>query len=211
MLALLCSAVLAQGPMQELSTGEAIKAALEQGALPAAITGTLERQALRKGPKAGLGTVLVTDDGATVWVSYASPPEGWELMVGKFVRVEGTLAPQSSATAQSLMAPHLVKPRAPVEVPRDVLKLIGKHVRLVGVAQNAKGGAVVLVNGSPVYVAGKSEWPEALRGKRVSLGGRLAKESYLPEATVSPRGEVSQGTSGGAQTVLRDASEPTAF
>ncbi len=194
--------------MTELTTGDAIDAQLKKSSSgPAAVIGTLERISVRK----GLGTALVTDDGKAVWISYGAPPAGWEPLLGKYVRVEGTLASQRSASPESMMAPHLNAPAMPVEVPREVLKLVGKRVRLVGVAENAKGGAVVLVGTSPVYIAGKDAWPETMRTKRVSLGGTLVREQYLPEATVSPKGEVSQGTSGGSQTVLRDATEATAF
>ena len=194
--------------MTEFTTGAAIEAQLKKNSsAPAAVVGTLERISVRK----GLGTALVTDDGKAVWISYGAPPTGWEPLLGKYVRVEGTLASQRSASPESMNAPHLNAPAMPVEVPRDVLKLVGKKVRLVGVAENAKGGAVVLVGKSPVYIAGKGAWPETLRTKRVSLGGTLTHEQYLPEATVSPKGEVSQGTSGGSQTVLRDATDATTF
>lgn len=194
--------------MTEFTTGAAIDAQLKKSSSgPAAVVGTLERISVRK----GLGTALVTDDGKAVWISYGAPPAGWEPLLGKYVRVEGTLASQRSASPESMNAPHLNAPAMPVEVPREVLKLVGQRVRLVGIAQNAKGGAVVLIGDVPVYIAGKDAWPEALRTKRVSLGGTLVNEQYLPVATVSPKGEVSQGTSGGSQTVLRDASDATTF
>ena len=208
MFALLVTAVLAGEPMTDFTTGEALEAQLKKtGGAPAAVIGTLERIAVRK----GLGTAVVMDDGKAVWISYGAPPLGWAPLLGKYVRVEGTLASQQSASPQSMLAAHLNNPGKPVEVPRDVLMLVGKRVRLVGIAENAKGGAVLLVGTSPVYVAGKDSWPEAMRTKRVSLGGTLVREQYLPVATVSPTGEVSQGTGGGSQTVLRDASEATAF
>lgn len=208
MFALVVAAVLAGEPMTEFTTGDGIEAQLKKSsASPAAVIGTLERISVRK----SLGTALVTDDGKAVWISYGAPPAGWEPLLGKYVRVEGTLASQRSASPESMMAPHLNSPGTPVEVRREILKLIGKRVRLVGVAENAKGGAVVLIGNSPVYIAGKDAWPEALRTKRVSLGGTLVNEQYLPVATVSPKGEVSQGTTGGSQTVLRDATEATAF
>lgn len=211
MFALLVTAVLAGEPMTDFTTGDAIEAQLKSGGGPAAVTGTLERVTMGKGKKSWLGTALVTDDGKPVWLTYSAPPVGWEPMLGKYVRIVGTLARQTSTTQQSLMAPHLLKPELPIEVPRDVLKQLGTQVRLVGIAENAKGGAVVLVGNTPVYIVGKDSWPEALRTKRVSLGGRLVNEKYLPEATVSPKGELSQGTAGGTQTVLRDATEATAF
>lgn len=210
MVALLVAVLLGGGPMVEHSGGASIKAALETGGGRAALTGTLERVTMGKGGKSWLGTALVLDDGTVVWLSYNTPPKGWEPLLGKFLRVEGTLAGQSSHTVQSLLAPHLNAPGTPVEVKRPLTSLVGKTVRLSGVAENAKGGAVLLVDGTPLYVAGRDAWGDELRGKRVSLGGRLVNERYLPEATVNAKGEISQGVEkGSTDYVLRDVTEAT--
>ncbi len=74
-------------------------------------------------------------------------------------------------------------------------------VRLVGVAQDAKGGAVVLIEGAPVYLEGVDAWPEGLRGAVVRVvGATMAQRPYLPEATVGPDGAVSQGVEPGTES-----------
>lgn len=205
MLTLLVAAVLNEEPTM-LTSGPAVEAQLGSRVW---VSGTVER--VSTGRKA-LGTALVFDDGTAVWLTYGAPPEGWEAVLGKFVRVEGTLQRQSAASPQSMMAPHLVSLGKPVEVKRALSTLLDQTIRLVGTADDAKGGAVVLVDGTPVYVAKKASWPEALRSKRISLGGKLTRTQYLPQATVNAKGEIAQGTTGASTDyVLRDATEPTAF
>lgn len=213
MLTLLVAAVLTGGPMTVITTGAAVDAQLEGRGARVLLEGTLERATMSKGGKSWLGTALVLDDGKVVWVTYGPPPEGWEPLLGKFLRVEAALSKQSSTTEQALLAPHLVSPGTPAEVKRALSSLVGKPVRLVGLAENAKGGAVVLVDGSPVYVAKLDAWPAELSKKRVGLGGRLVNTKYLPEATVNAKGEISQGTApgGGGQYVLEGATPATAF
>jgi hypothetical protein len=176
------------------------------------LLGTVERVPMEKGPKRWLGTGIVVDDGEVVWLSYGAPPAGWEPLVGSFVRVEGTLAMTLSTTEQSLIAPHLLTPGAPTALKRELANLVDKPVRLVGTAENAKGGAVLLVGDTPVYVAKRSAWSAAELHHRVSLGGQLVRAKFLPEATVNAKGEVSQGVApGSSQYVLRDATTPTVF
>lgn len=193
-----------------LTTGPAVEAQLEAGKAPVALGGTVER--VSTGKKGALGTAVVLDDGTVVWLTYGPPPEGWEPLLGKFVHVEGTLQGQSPASPQSMMAPHLASLGKPVIVKRELSTLVDQTIRLVGTAENAKGGAVVMVDGTPVFVAKKDAWPDALRTKRVSLGGKLTRSQHLPQATVNAKGEISQGTTGASNDyVLRDATGPTAF
>lgn len=209
MLTLLLAAVL-NGEPPMLTTGPAVEAQLKVGPSRVTLQGTVER--VPTGKKGALGTAVVLDDGTAVWLGYGAPPEGWEPLLGAFVRVDGTLQSQSPASPQSMMAPHLASPGKPVAVKRELSKLVDQTVRLVGTAENAKGGAVVLVEGQPVYVEKKESWPDTLRGKRVGLGGRLTRAQYLPQATVNAKGEISQGTTGASSDyVLRSPSEPTAF
>jgi hypothetical protein len=210
MVPLLLASLLSGTPMPVLTTGDAVDAQLKENRERVTVEGTLERVSMGKGSKTWLGTALVLDDGKVVWLTYAAPPAGWEVLLGKFLRVEGVLARQSSATAQSLVAPHLLSPGKPAEVARTLASLEGRPVRLAGVAENAKGGAVLLVNDEPVYVARRDSWPLGLTKQRISLGGRLVRKQYLPEATVNAKGEISQGTAAGStQHVLENASEPT--
>lgn len=209
MLTLLVAAVL-NGEPPMLTTGPAVEAQLKVGPSRVTLQGTVERVPM--GKKGALGTAVVFDDGTAVWLVYGAPPEGWEPLLGAFVRVDGTLQSQSPVSPQSMMAPHLASLGKPVIVKRELPTLVDQPIRLVGTAENAKGGAVVMVDGTPVYVAKKDSWPDALRTKRVSLGGRLTRSQHLPQATVNAKGEISQGTTRASNDyVLRDATEPTAF
>lgn len=80
----------------------------------------------------------------------------------------------------------------------------GLEVRLTGLAKNAKGGAVLLVNGAPVYLEHLAQWPAAALDTQVEASGELVDLALLPEATTAENGEVSQGTTPGTtQRVLR--------
>ncbi|MER2564156.1 MAG: hypothetical protein ABTQ32_25725 [Myxococcaceae bacterium] len=209
MLTLLVAAVL-NGEPPMFTSGPAVEAQLKAGKAPVSLGGTVER--VTTGKKGTLGTAIVLDDGTVVWLGYGAPPKGWEPLLGKFVHVEGTLQSQSPASPQSMMAPHLASPGKPIVVKRELSKLVDQPIRLVGTAENTKGGAVVLVEGQPVYIEKKESWPDTLRGKRVGLGGNLTRAQHLPQATVNAKGEISQGTTGASsEYVLRAPTEPTAF
>lgn len=75
---------------------------------------------------------------------------------------------------------------------------------LVGTAENAKGGAVLLVDDTPVYVEGLAEWPDALLHTKVKATGVRTRKQVLPEATVDATGAISQGAVG-QQDVLERA------
>jgi hypothetical protein len=201
-------ALLAQ--MTPLATADAIEAGLASGKPSRAVVlGTLERVTMGKGRKTWLGTALVLDDDEVVWLSYGAPPAGFEPFLGQFVRVEGVLSKTKSTQEQSLIAPHLLSPAKPVREPRALESLVGRRVRLVGTAANAKGGAVVLVQGTPVFVSGMAAWPSGVETKRVALGGTLTATT-IPAPPVGPKGEVSAGASG-EQLILERPSEPSAF
>lgn len=73
-----------------------------------------------------------------------------------------------------------------------------------GVAEDAKGGAVIITeDGEVVYMGGLDAWPAELRGKQVIARGRLEKTDYLPDPVVSDDGAMSAGASG-LETVLRE-------
>jgi len=89
----------------------------------------------------------------------------------------------------------------PDTVPADA------RAEVTGSAENAKGGAVIAESdGRVVYMEGLDSWPEELHGKVVVATGRLVVKPYLPEATVAADGAISQGTDGGDQWVLENAS-----
>jgi len=72
-----------------------------------------------------------------------------------------------------------------------------------GVAQNAKGGAVVVSDGGPVYVVGLESWPAALAGRQVEVTGVVRQRKHLPDP-VGPGNTVALGA-WGDQTVIEGA------
>lgn len=209
---MLAALVITGGPVLELIVKNDVEARLKAGGQRAVLKGTVERVSMGKGGKTWLGTAVVLDDGTPVWVTYGEPPEGWASFLGQFVTVEGGYAWQSSLTQQSMHAPHLIDPSTPTVITRPLSTLLDRRVRLVGTANDAKGGAVVIVQDTPVYVSKKTSWPKELEGKRISLGGRLIQTKYLPEATRLPSGEITQGVAPGSREyVLLDATEATSF
>lgn len=163
------------------------------------LEGTLERRSMGKGGSGWNGTALVLDDGTEVWLSYREPPASLEGLVGARLQLPGTLARELEPNAQALLAPHLVKLGAPVKVAK-VLKA-GATGWVRGDAGNAKGGAILMVNDLPLSVRGRVGWKPEEEGTRVSLHGSLSFEQFLPQATVGPKGEISQGADG-SQWVL---------
>ncbi len=69
--------------------------------------------------------------------------------------------------------------------------------RVAGIAANAKGGAVVQSEGQVLYVHGMDAWPEGVTEREVVLHGTVGREAYLPEATVTEDGAISQGVAPG--------------
>jgi hypothetical protein len=76
-----------------------------------------------------------------------------------------------------------------------------------GVARDAKGGAVVVTDGGPVYVIGLEAWPRELAGRKVEVTGRVRPKKHLPDP-VGPGGTVAQGA-WGDQTVIEGATWKT--
>jgi len=201
MFALLVAMLLQGAPVKapDVTSVEQVKAQMGQDAT---VVGLVERVEIRKGKGEWQGTGVVLDDDTVIYVTYSAPPEGWAPFVGQRVRVSGRLGPTSSETEQSLMAPHLRPSGLPKKEPRALSSLVGKRVRLSGVARDAKGGAVLLVDGSPVYLQALESWPSHANGKVVSVGGTLVSKEYLPKATRDAKGAISQGTEGGDQLVF---------
>lgn len=75
---------------------------------------------------------------------------------------------------------------------------------LTGIAENAKAGAVLIVDGAPIYIRTLAAWPQAMRGKTVKVKGRLVETKLIPSPERGPKGEISQGAEG-KQWVLEDA------
>jgi hypothetical protein len=83
--------------------------------------------------------------------------------------------------------------------------LINQNASLIGRAENAKGGAVVVLqNQEVIYVRNLSSWEDEVVGKPVSIKGIVRLEKYIPDPEVSEDGAISQGAIG-SQYVLDDA------
>ncbi|MCA9491525.1 MAG: hypothetical protein KC621_16450 [Myxococcales bacterium] len=82
----------------------------------------------------------------------------------------------------------------------SLLALAGAEAAMIeGVARDAKGGAVILLDdGAPVYVDGLETWPPGVHGLRIRAEGEEVSERYVPAATVAPDGAISQGTTPGS-------------
>ena len=165
------------------------------------VVGQLERVRIGKGKSEWQGAALVLDDDTTIYVSYAGSPEGWDALVGSRIRVEGLLRPSMSEHEQSLLAPHLRDPGTPKKEPRIASRLIGSRVRVSGIAENAKGGAVLMIDQAPYYLEGLDCWPAEVRGKRLAVGGKLVAKEYLPQSSRDAKGNISQGAAG-SQNVI---------
>lgn len=187
-------------PNPEVTSTEQVKTHMGK---QVTVVGILERVPIGKGKNEWQGTAIVTDDDTTIYLSYAEPPKGWETFVGARVRVDGLLSPSLSDHEQSLLAPHLRTPTTPVKDDTKLSAFYGKRVRLSGIARDAKGGAVLLINGEPIYLQGVDSWPDSADKKIVSVGGKLVSKQYLPEARTDAKGAISQGAVG-SQTVLEN-------
>ena len=90
----------------------------------------------------------------------------------------------------------------------DLEKQAGSVVTLRGTAQDAKGGAVlVLPSGEPIYLRGVDAWPAALSGKAVQVSGLLKKEKHLPDP-ITKDGQLAQGAFGLQWTVENPSFQP---
>lgn len=82
---------------------------------------------------------------------------------------------------------------------------IDQKIRLNGRAENAKGGAVVVLEHQEIiYVRNLSSWDDDVTGKQISIRGTVRLEKYIPDPYVSEDGAISQGAIG-SQYVLDDA------
>ena len=144
---------------------------------------------LRRTPQ---GTAVVLDDGAPLFLTTDEPPSAWAPLVGRFVRVTGVLD-----------GDRLTGSSAPAPATRNLSKLNGKQVELTGVAENAKGGAILLVDDGPIYLRKLDSWPDNLRGKSVVVKGTLKSMKLIPSPERGPDGAISQGAEG-SQWVLED-------
>ncbi len=83
--------------------------------------------------------------------------------------------------------------------------LIDQSAHFTGRAENAKGGAVVVLqNQEVIYIRNLHSWDEEVVGKQVSIKGIVRLEKYIPDPEVAEDGAISQGAIG-SQYVLDDA------
>lgn len=83
--------------------------------------------------------------------------------------------------------------------------LIDQNAHFAGRAENAKGGAVVVLrNQEVIYIRNLHFWDEEVVGKQVSIKGIVRLEKYIPDPEVAEDGAISQGAIG-SQYVLDDA------
>ncbi len=84
-------------------------------------------------------------------------------------------------------------------------KLIGQKVTLLGIAKDAKGGAVLITaEGNVIYIKELESWASELLDKEVSVTGLLNKEKFIPDPETDENGAISSGAFG-SQFVLKKA------
>jgi hypothetical protein len=172
--------MLGASPMEVFVKADAAAA----GDKPITVFGTLRRTSD--------GTAIVLDDGAAILVTTDDPPREWSALLGKYLRATGVLSGN-----------RLTGWSAPAAAIRNLARLNGKQVELHGTAQNAKGGAILLVDNAPIYLQHVGAWPDAKRGKPAVVKGTLKSMKLIPSPQRSPDGAISQGAEGD-QWVLED-------
>jgi hypothetical protein len=55
----------------------------------------------------------------------------------------------------------------------DLKSRVDERVTITGTALNAASGAIVSLDGRPVYVAGLDRWPQEIAGRGMEVTGRL--------------------------------------
>ncbi len=85
----------------------------------------------------------------------------------------------------------------------NIKELLDKEVILTGMAKNAKGGAILLINEMPIYLKGLSSWSMVHFGKIIKVKGTLRDEKLIPDPHVDENDAISQGAIGN-QIVLED-------
>ncbi len=76
----------------------------------------------------------------------------------------------------------------------DIEKLIGQKITIIGIAKDAKGGAVVLTPEKvAIYIKGLDSWSSELFDKRLEVTGVLKEEKFIPDPVVDEDGSISTG------------------
>ena len=77
---------------------------------------------------------------------------------------------------------------------REITNAVGKFVTVQGIAQNAKLGAIVMVEDLPVYIADLDAWTNRA-GKPISISGTI-KKTQIAQTRTNEFGLVSGGIGG---------------
>lgn len=87
----------------------------------------------------------------------------------------------------------------------DIEKTIGQKITILGIAKDAKGGAVLLTSDNgPIYIKGLDSWPMELFDKQIKATGVLKEEKFIPDPVIDENGSISTGAYGD-QLVLENA------
>jgi hypothetical protein len=80
----------------------------------------------------------------------------------------------------------------------------GDSIHVIGLALNAKAGAVVKIkNGNTYYLDGINAWNENITNKTIEVHGILKKENFKKEDLKNENGEWMQGMVGEKLTILK--------
>ncbi|MHA1340709.1 MAG: hypothetical protein ACTSRZ_11140 [Promethearchaeota archaeon] len=75
--------------------------------------------------------------------------------------------------------------------------MIDQKVDIVGTAQNAKAGAVIVTkNGEVIYIKDMEYWADNLLDVNIKITGFLRYEKYIPDPYMDSDGAISQGSYG---------------
>ncbi len=89
---------------------------------------------------------------------------------------------------------RVLKEPAPMNVPANQWEnLVGKEVAILGRAEDAKGGAVIITNGSLVWIEDLNFWPDKFFGKKVRVTGIVIQKEDLPVFEIEPGSEQKTG------------------
>jgi len=84
-------------------------------------------------------------------------------------------------------------------------KLIGKIITIIGIAKDAKGGALILISDKEaIYIKGLDSWSPDLLNKQIKARGVLKEEKFIPDPIIDENGSISTGAYGD-QLVLENA------
>ena len=87
----------------------------------------------------------------------------------------------------------------------DIEKSIGQKITILGIAKDAKGGAILLTSEKvPIYIKGLDSWSPELYDKQLKVTGVLKEEKFIPDPVIDEDGSISTGAYGN-QLVLIDA------